>query len=217
MSRKRKKRYENWANRPLFCLMQLFPPSTQQALTQRQKHILILIWSIWWASIDWKCGITLPPRWSSVTGQSGFVYTISLRVGITSTRPARMLSHLPLLLSSPPPCSVSLLLLPLLLLLLLLLLSPAQTRGGREGAVWHLRGRTGWVTYQLWCQAHMAGTSLARAITWEPVIDMRPHSQRLASPWGRGTRHLSLSWKRKWNKEWMAQKKPNALDSSGFC
>lgn len=55
-----------------------------------------------------------------------------------------------------------------------------------EGAVWHLRGRTGWVTYQLWCQAHMAGTSLARAITWEPVIDMRPHSQRLASPGGEG-------------------------------
>lgn len=52
--------------------------------------------------------------------------------------------------------------------------------------VWHLRGRTGWVTYQLWCQAHMAGTSLARAITWEPVIDMRPHSQRLASPGGEG-------------------------------
>lgn len=76
-----------------------------------------------------------------------------------------------------------------------------------EGAVWHLWGRTGWVTYQLWCQAHMAGTSLARAITWEPVIDMRPHSQRLASPRGRGTRHLSPSWKRKWNKEWMAQKK----------
>lgn len=75
-----------------------------------------------------------------------------------------------------------------------------------EGAVWHLWGRTGWVTYQLWCQAHMAGTSLARAITWEPVIDMRPHSQRLASPRGRGTRHLSPSWKRKWNKEWMAQK-----------
>lgn len=76
-----------------------------------------------------------------------------------------------------------------------------------EGVVWHLWGRTGWVTYQLWCQAHMAGTSLARAITWEPVIDMRPHSQRLASPRGRGTRHLSPSWKRKWNKEWIAQKK----------
>lgn len=52
----------------------------------------------------------LPPWWSSVTGQSGFVYTISLRVGITSTRPARMLvrarrcvllSHLSLLSCHP--------------------------------------------------------------------------------------------------------------------
>lgn len=33
----------------------------------------------------------LPRRWGSVTGQNGFVYTISLRVGVASTRPTRML------------------------------------------------------------------------------------------------------------------------------
>lgn len=89
----------------------------------------------------------LPPRWGSVTGQSGFVYTISLRVGITSTRPARMLLHarhcacaLTPLSPLPPPYSVSSL---LLMLLLLLLLSLAQTRGGSRVAP----QRQDWVGY----------------------------------------------------------------------
>lgn len=95
---------------------------------------------------------------------------------------------------------------PLLLLLRLYLLH----KPSGEGAVCHLRGGTGWVTYQLWCQAHMAGTSLAGAITWEPLIDMRPHSQRLPpllplSPRGEGLAICHWAERKKGNKREMVR------------
>lgn len=167
--------------------------------TQRQKGN----WSIY--SHIWSEMCNLPPRWSSVTGQSGFVYTISLRVGITSTRPARMLvfcSHAPLSSS----------LAALLCLLLLLLLSPAQTRGGIRVAP----QRQDWVGYipalmpgpYGW---HVIGESHhMRAGDWHAAA-----FTETGFPWGRGTRHLSLSWKRKWNKRWMAHTTHWISDS--FC
>lgn len=178
-----------------------------QALTQRQ----IKSWSVFDRSnIDWKW-VTYLRGGAQWRGKAG-LFTPSLSGwashphdlhGCLCRRDAVfLLSHLSLLSCHPalsPLCCCC-------------CCYPEPKRV--EGAVWHLRGRTGWVTYQLWCQAHMAGTSLARAITWEPVIDMRPHSQRLASPWGRGTRHLSPSWKRKWNKEWMAQKKRHWIQTA---
>lgn len=104
-------------------------------------------WSVWY----WLESAHLPPRWGSVTGQSGFVYTISLRVGITSTRPARMLAQarrLCLCAHTSPSSAAALLCLlssPLLLMLLMLmlLLSLAQTRGGSRVAP----QRQDWVGY----------------------------------------------------------------------
>lgn len=89
------------------------------------------------------------------------------------------------------------------LLCLLLLLSPAQTRGGIRVAP----QRQDWVGYipalmpgpYGW---HVIGKSHhMRAGDWHAAA-----FTETGFPWGRGTRHLSLSWKRKWNKKWMAQK-----------
>lgn len=93
----------------------------------------------------WTCGcVNVPPWWSSESGQSRFVYTMSLRVGTTSTlllqarRCVRVRPHTfsPSLLPCLPALSVC-----------CSRVSPLPRRA--EGAVWYLRGRTGWVTYEL--------------------------------------------------------------------
>lgn len=81
--------------------------------------------------------------------------------------------------------------------------APAQTCGGSCVAP----QRQDWVGYILALMPgpygwHVIGKSHhMRAGDWHAAA-----FTETGFPWGRRTRHLSHSWKRKWNKDWMAQK-----------
>lgn len=186
----------------------LFDTSSREAAAQRQKHISPPpsekqeMWN-------------LPPRWSSGTGQnkngvclhhlSPGGHHIHTPCADADVALAPLLSSSSLLL---PPCSVCLsagadedsaaaAAIP----------PPPQLRTCRGSRVapqsqdWVgyipalMPGPYGW---------HVIGKSHhMRAGDWHAAA----FTETGFPPWGRRTRHLSLSWKRKWNKERMAPKK----------
>lgn len=125
--------------------------------------------------------VYVPPRWwSSLTGQKQVcLHHVSLG-GHHIRTPCYRTIVVCCPLTPLPLCVCLRYWLPLLLLLL----SPAQTRGGSRVAP----HRHDWVGYipaldarPIWLARHWQEPSHE-----SPVIDMRPHSQRLASPGGEG-------------------------------
>ena len=110
--------------------------------------------------------------------------------GCLCRRDAACLFSHPLSSSLLPPCSLS---------AAAAAAAPAQTRGGSRVAP----QRQDWVGYILALMPgpygwHVIGKSHhMRAGDWHAAA-----FTETGFPWGRRTRHLSPSWKRKWNKDW---------------
>lgn len=143
-------------------------------------------------------------------GKAGFVYTISLRVGITSTRPARILRGCCVDALTPVSChSVSVRILCCCCCCCWSVCICCTSRAEREPCATSEAGPGGLHSSSdarpIWLARHWQEPSHeSRWLTCGRIHRDCP-TPAPPLPLGRRTRHLSQSWKEKWNKSEMAQ------------